>query len=260
MATAVIDYVDHGSAAILDDMNPVTMMAWIVADNEAGEFHGLMGKIKNAGGQGLSFATHEESIVMLINRATDTVGLEAEILLSGFAAWGFAKWMFVAAVADVGTEVRALVGDLTTAPAEPSSYDAQAAGSGSILTDAGQSFQVGHTNDNTDAAAGFAGDIAFVHVVEAALTNGQIIEQWMRPHVVANSRIFSHYGWNGTGTQPDWSGHGNNGTLTGSPTVVDHAPIAPGFGFDVTVPYAITAAAGDPHILFNRRRNPLILR
>ena len=256
-AVSVVDYVDHGSATNLDDMDPVTMMAWIIADDESAEFHALMGKNKDAGGQGLSWAIHEENVLAIVTRQTGGVeNLEAEATTSNFASFGLGKWMFVAAVVDVGTSARMLVGDLTTAPAEPSSYDAVEVGDGAISTDAGEPFTVGHSIDFGTASAGFAGDVAFVHVVEAALTNGQIIQQWMRPHPIANSRIFSHY--YGTGTQADWSGQGNNGTLSGSPTAVDHAPIMTGFGLGQLDPYVVAAGPAPtttiiPRIMHHRK-------
>ena len=55
-------------------------------------------------------------------------------------------------------------------------------------------------------------------------------------HPTTNTLLLSHYGYNGTGTQPDWSGNGHNGTVTGA-TVADHVPMPPAFPYgddDVT--------------------------
>ena len=51
--------------------------------------------------------------------------------------------------------------------------------------------------------------------------------------------MFTHYGFNKVAAQPDWSGAGNNGTVGGSPTVVDHVPLGPPFGWDVVSEFVV---------------------
>ena len=234
-ASSTVDYVTHGSGASLDNLSAVTVMMWVKPEDVATEFHALVSKNQAAATPGLLFALHEENVLAFATLRTDGVDCAAEATTSNFANFALGEWLFIAFVTDIGNAARMLVGSRTAPPAEPSSYDVQVLGSGTRLTDASEDFVIGHGNDFATANHGYAGDVAVVHVVNTGLTNGEIIEQWRRPHVRADSVIFSHYGWAGTGTQPDWSGAGNPGTLVGSPTVSDHVPIAPGFGFDIPV-------------------------
>ena len=77
-----------------------------------------------------------------------------------------------------------------------------------------------------------------VHNTDLALA--EIQRQQFRPHPLASTLVFCMLGYAGTGTQPDWSGNGNNGTVTGA-TVADHVPLG-AFGFQGW-PGAFTAAA-----------------
>jgi hypothetical protein len=52
------------------------------------------------------------------------------------------------------------------------------------------------------------------------------------PRPIAGCVGFWHLGANGVGTQPDWSGNANAGTVTGA-TVSDHVPLGPWFGYDL---------------------------
>ena len=59
------------------------------------------------------------------------------------------------------------------------------------------------------------------------------------------------------GTQPDWSGNGNSGAVTGA-TVADHVPLGPPFGFDPEWQGITTVAAGGvtmPRFYHHYQRN-----
>jgi hypothetical protein len=77
-----------------------------------------------------------------------------------------------------------------------------------------------------------------------ALALADLVARWERLTNHANSKIFIHLGFAGTGTQPDLSGHGNSGTVTGA-TVGAHVPLGPMFGLDAALPYRVAA----PHSL-----------
>ena len=81
------------------------------------------------------------------------------------------------------------------------------------------------------------------------LSLAEITQHWMRSQNHANSKVLMHVGYNGTGTQADWSGHGNSGTVTGA-TVSAHVPLGPQFGFD---PEAANQADFMRQILAGRR-------
>lgn len=71
--------------------------------------------------------------------------------------------------------------------------------------------------------------IATVQLFNRVLTLGEIQSQQFQPHVTSGCVAFYHLGYNGTSTQPDWSGHGNAGTVTGA-TVSAHVPLRRPFG------------------------------
>lgn len=251
------EYVNHGSDVSLDDMDPCTIMAWVKVDAlDASERNLLINK-ESGTDEGLSFYVGFNSgspQLIAIRQSTTATWHTATAVAANFTHWGTGKWVFVVAVLNFGGTARLLVGDLSNVPAEPSAYTSQVAGTGAVQTDAANDLIVANGRGIATFWR-FGGDVATKHIVEEALTNQQIIQQWMRFSLRSTSRLFPHYGFNGTGTQADWSGNLNNGTITGNPTVVDHVPLGPMFGFDVSLPFLVAAPPGGiiPRIMYNRR-------
>lgn len=80
----------------------------------------------------------------------------------------------------------------------------------------------------------FQGDIAdFLYLVGRVPTLGEMIEWQYHPRNIPNSLVYSTLGYNNVSTQPDWSGHGNVGTITGATLASVGPPIGPHFGRDV---------------------------
>ena len=146
-------------------------------------------------------------------------------------------WNYLAVVIDTSDSQHARFyrGDLATL-ATQTGYGTVTNGSGALTGQAGP-FRIGsRTVDNFPCDA----DIATVMFwPNTALTLGQIQAQQFRPHVTAGCELFTHYGFNKVAAQPDWSGAGNNGTVGGSPTVVDHVPLGPPFGWDVVSEFVV---------------------
>jgi hypothetical protein len=104
-------------------------------------------------------------------------------------------------------------------------YGTSTDGTGGLSADTGANFLLG-VNGNF---SGQAGRHAFIGYVADVLNLGQLKSLMAHPRVVASNKLFCSVGFNGTGTQADWSGNGNNGTVTGA-TVGAHVPIRPIFG------------------------------
>ena len=156
-------------------------------------------------------------------------------------------WQWIVARYDASDSqfVRLYRGTLTSPIAEVS-YDSTTNGGGTILTASPLAFTVGADPGNSIP---YEGRIAWIGVWPGtALTLGQMIQQQWRPHVTAGCELMTWYGFNGVGTQPDLSGNGSNGTVTGA-TVADHAGVGPPFGFDIPwAPVAVAAPSGaNPH-------------
>ena len=154
------------------------------------------------------------------------------------------QWWFFAVVLNSSRQLQHYWGDLTTTAAEDT-YTAQiSATAGSPVDDSGKVWDIGNTNPNDGARTlAYQGRIAIFSRVDAALTLGQIQSWQFSPQVLANMNGFYRLGFAGTGTQPDWSGNGLAGTLSG-PTVADDVPLMrPWRRPAIEVPYNVAAAA-----------------
>lgn len=157
--------------------------------------------------------------------------IKAVTTSSNFAAWGINKWCFVAIrfdTAGVNSDQKLLVGDQILDAAEPGAYSVQTVGSGTVTSESGTNFIFGN---NAGFNIPFLGRMGFISCYNRAMPTVEIISQQWRPRVSTGCKLFSYPGFTGTGTQPDWSGNGSSGTVTGS-TVADGLPIGPMFGYD----------------------------
>jgi hypothetical protein len=141
------------------------------------------------------------------------------------------NWWFVAVTFDGVTAPKLYIGNLTTPVHEIASYSISTAPSGARVTDGGARTIIGNLDNGGVVNAGFQGRIAVANFIQGSvLSLGQLKQHQFNPHAEAGSRIFTWYGFNGTGTQPDWSGNKNNGTVTGA-KIAPNVPIAAPFGF-----------------------------
>lgn len=217
------DQVDFGSAALLDNINTGTYFVWLKNDAFAA-FEQLINKGNAAGTRhrlGFAGAGAPDNFRFLIQRATTPLEI-----ISSDTPFVSNTWQCVAVTFDSGggsTDQKLYVGSLTAPIAEVSSYSIQQAGSGAVGDDSGDSLLIGNTNQNNV----WTGQIAVVAIWNRVLTAAEIRAQQFRPFCKASDGcvLFTHLGWAGTGTQPDLSGNGNNGTVTGA-SLADHVPIA----------------------------------
>lgn len=155
------------------------------------------------------------------------------------------KWYFVAGVYNesggAGHNGALYVGDLTTILSE-TTYGTATDGVGSRTGGTGVGVLTIGNNPSAPVLS-FQGRIATAGYVARALSIGELKSIQYRPRVVANQVGYWILGANGTSTQPDWSGNGLPGTVTGA-TVVDHVPLAPPFAYSTMPPYVVAAAGG----------------
>lgn len=158
------------------------------------------------------------------------------------------KWWYIAWTVDQlgtpGTVGKIYLGDLSTIATERT-YGTTTDGA-LLESNTDGTFTTGSEVDGTTAVGGrYGGLMMWPGVV---LTLAQIQQHQFRfvPQV-AGCKLFTRYGYAGTGTQPDWTGTGNNGTQTGA-VVGDDVPLGPAFGYPAGWPGAFTAAvvAGQP--------------
>ncbi len=135
--------------------------------------------------------------------------------------WGY----FAASFDTAGTNGQQQLwgGSRTVQAVEATGYTNQLVGSGTVTSQASGNFMIG---GRPSLSVAMIGRIGMVHVVNTRLTVGQIRAQQFAPHPISGSVLFVRLGFNGTSTQADWSGSGNNCTVTGATQSAD-MPIAP---------------------------------
>lgn len=163
-----------------------------------------------------------------------------DVATSSSASLATGTWYCAAATRDTSDSqfVRIYLGTLATPLAELS-YASSTNGSGTHSSTADMA--IGN-QPKASPDVPIQGDIAAAVAFNRRLTLGEMITWQFRPRKLSGAYLFMHLGFNGTSTQPDWSGNGNSGTVTGA-TVANPAPISSLFGFeDLAIP--VTVAAG----------------
>jgi len=139
-------------------------------------------------------------------------------------------WHFFSAVYTAGaTDQTDLYVDNMDTP------EATSSGTWGTYNNASSNLTIGSNPDGTQDTA-WPGVIANISVYDRALTAGERkqckVKGWVRNNVL-NMPII------GASTEPDYSGNGYNGTVTGT-SLADNPPIGLLFGFDNIMPFPIT--------------------
>lgn len=164
---------------------------------------------------------------------------DANTVPSGGTVFPDANWTYLAITYSEADGIRFFRGTLTTAPVELGYASPRTVGSGNTAADSGDLYicNRGSTGSNSPAHT-----IHSAQLSNTRLTLGQITARWRRSRNYANTVFRLSLGNNGTGTQPDLSGNGHSGTVTGA-TQTANAPL-PKSRRKIAYPYAIVAAGG----------------
>lgn len=240
-------YIDCGSAAAIDDWTSFTLLSWcrattLAADGDLrriGIKSSTTGNAKDLHHAWLSaLGIPQDCLRWRINRATTAANAEsvANTVVQN-------EWMFVVGTYSEADGPRIYKGTLTALATEVS-YNVRTVGIGGTNSDADGSLRWGQrVVTPLSATTGLVGDIATGLYINRILSLAEIQSlqfrflDYMRFTEAKAAYIF---GYNGTGTQPDLSGNGNAGTVTGA-TVADHVPLGPFFGWDAPRRYAVVA-------------------
>ncbi len=235
------NHVNFGNDATLNDLTAFTWFTWLYHTASTN------GRLIMAKKPGIKIIRHGGSgsyrLSARVNRATTNTEVDTVNNTYSLNVWQFLAFKYDESGGSRATTINILTGDLST-PATEIGYVYTEQGAGSTVVDAADPLVVG--NISTSGSAGFPGRIAIVGVIPSYLTDNQIVTlQWTTKNALGYGAVlYSHLGFNGTGTQPDWSGNGNSGTVTGA-TVADHVPLSPSFGFDEYMSYIIAAGGAD---------------
>jgi hypothetical protein len=137
---------------------------------------------------------------------------------ANFAAYGLNKWLFLVTTIDPSAVPTILMGDLTKAPAGPSSYTTQTAGSGAQGATVSP-FHFG--NNNTATTRKFIGRIADVSFFNRVLNAKEIFQLWDSGELPTGCIVQSNYGEYGQRIQLDNSGFNRHGLTTGAILAID---------------------------------------
>lgn len=234
---ATTDRVDCGSAASLDDLSSISVLAWVYPTSLVND-KAIVSKYRGTAGEGwiLYMVGTSGAIGWRRERATTD---QDYVSNTGFLTADL--WNCVGVLSDT-TDAKVYYGTLTSRMAEVT-YSSSAGGSGILAIDASRILMIGNRDAATPNAA-FPGDIALAMVWNRRLSEGELFAQQFNPRVTSGCVLYVCCGFNGTGTQADWSGNVNNGTVTGATLSTRGLPIGPLFGFDLGWMGAFTAAAG----------------
>lgn len=216
------DNVSHGSGTSIDNLNTKTVLMWVYPTTLTA---GRLLYVKSGDADGfnrfvLSVAgTEDELRLIMTDSGTQYRTNNANLTVNN---WWFVGFTYT----DSGTGRVKIYSGSATSPATALTFSLATDGTGSYLSDAAQNLTIG----NGDSAGGggttpWQGQIGWVGVWNRVLTLAEIQDQQFNPHITSGNVLFVHEGFNGTGTQYDLSGNGNNGTVTGATGSTNGPPI-----------------------------------
>ena len=230
------DHIDHGTCGGVNATS-LTHAAWIYITTFTSS-RGIANRIVTAEVDQYYFQLRNTSDVRFIWQRS---GASASNYLTNNANLTTNKWWCVAVTFDqsatTGTRAKIYVGDLTTPLAECTYGTATDDGGGYSDLSTG-TIAFGSTNNSTFPLQGRMGDVLYT---ENKVLSAAELRRWQFApgHYFSEDRIVSRYG--AGATEPDWSGHANSGTPTGT-SVSGHTPLKPRFGYATTLRYTAAAA------------------
>ena len=240
---AVSDRVDHGSGAGLDNLpaGAFTLAAWVyrtAADLGRNVAYKGTGAYPNFSWVAVASDGSAGTLRMFQPRGTQDCSFTSNTSALPADEWRFIAWAYD--VADTSaSQVQMYTGSRTVSVAE-AGYTAQQAGIGTSFDESAGNLLIGNADLGGSFASAFPGRIGRVGIFNSKLTLAQLQRLQFAPAWMwagANTKLLSDY--HGTGTQPDYSGNGSAGTVTGA-TAADHMPLGPPWGFDAPDPQLLT--------------------
>ena len=235
---AATERVECGSPAELDDVTVGSMLAWVwFNDLSLGRW-----RFKKAAGE---WNNHQEMYCTDADYYFLTQYTTQNLYINAGAVLTTGKWWFLGASWDengADADQKLWIGDLSTFASEPGSYANQDAPTGTIGSNASGTFKIGNRYGDDRSFEGYIAWLAFWNGTPLDIDEVRLQQfDLSSPRVaLADCVIFMHLGLTGTGTQADWSGGANNGTITGA-TLTPHVPL-PLHPFDQALPYTVTPA------------------
>ena len=229
------DDADFGAAASIDDLTAFTWLMWIFPTTLT-NLRRIM--VKGPVEEKQFIIRTNDVAEMHVARATT-----AAFATSNNNSMVVNTHEFYAITYDESDGPRIFRGTLSTEAVELG-YSSRVVGADGTTADATGNLVIG--NAHSTKTVPFQGDISVGAVYAKRMILAEIVRYQWRILSDTDCKLLCHLGFAGTGTQPDWSGNGNSGTVTGA-TVSDHVPLGPPFGFDLNWQGA-TAAEDLSHV------------
>lgn len=205
------DRVDSGSAAVLDNVNVLTYVAWMYPTSNA-LTRPVIQKGGSAGKRLRLFGGTSAGSLQWVVAMSSTNG-SAQSAASTFAA---NVWSFVACTYDAAYNPKIFKGSLGGLVSEVTYSATPTQGTGTVSTDAATSMLFGGDGVSTN----FPGRIALPRIFNRVLSLKEIADEMaktagdaMRP---ARGAVLSHVFTGRESSPRDFSGRGNTGTITGA--------------------------------------------
>lgn len=233
---------DHGTGGGMDNLTTATYLVWFKVTN-ATPTNDLAVAWKGLAASGSRQARVESTLTeanMTIFRATTNLTVSANLSLVAVDEWNFLAFCHDTGGANGDQQV--YEGNLSNIVAEVGSYGTQIVGSGAPGDNSSNSQIIGNRETGSRQ---FDGVLQWVGIWNRVMDLAEIKTQQFRPYVSSGCVLFLPLGLNGTSTQIDYSGAGNDGTLGGTPNLADDAPLP--FPWDIQEPYVIAVGGATPH-------------
>lgn len=235
-AGSATEWINLGAGASLGDLDPFTLLYWLNPTTLTG---GRL--LYRKAGTGIKLFTLNGTggnVQMQFQRA----GGFTNYLTNDTPLASTGSWIFLAGDYDSSAaagEIHNIYKGTLTAAATECTYGTATDSSGATLADAAGDFIVGGRVSQPNA---FQGAIAIHAVFNRKLTLAEIVSWQWQPRMMSGCVALHHFGFNGTSTQPDYSGNGNSGSVSG-PTQSAHVPLGQPFTRGVAICPSVVAAA-----------------
>lgn len=255
---ATTDKVTIAAATSINALQQVTTLTWMYPTGFAtNQF--IIGKRTDVNA-GWGARIDDTSGNIFVNKPTGSAGSNA---VSTGGPLTVNAWNFVVTTGsnDISTNnCRIFVGNLNALVAEVSYASRVDRAAASAFDDSGWPLMLGNRNNSTQS---FAGRLGIQAMFNRILTLEEMQSWQFNPRMLPGCVGLWLLGDNGTGTQPDYSGNGNSGTVTGA-TQSDNPPLRRRFGRRLLDALYATAAppagGGSPYYLhyYNRLVNGVV--
>lgn len=244
---ATSDRVDCGTAAAISNLSAWTWCGWVYVTTVTNSrfFFRKADSSPPYGNKSARMMT-SGGLRVDVERATTSTQYIASTGTVVANEWAFFAITYNEAAGS--GEVVNIYKGLLTSPAAEVTYSTTTNGSGATIDDSPATLLLGNGESLAQVLPGRMGPQGFFNRV---LTLGEIQSWQFDPRMTAGCVGLWYLGDNGTGTQPDFSGNGNSGTVTGA-TQSDNPPLPRRWGRQAVIGgpaaaptvYTLTAESG----------------